>query len=256
MNIILFYESDKIDGTPDTYFFTKNDERYRHCKKVLRLKSGDKFKAGRINADSGIAEILRFDDEALSFKFFPGEKAERSFPIDLLLGFPRPIQLKRCLKDTATLGIRQIHLVPTDLGEASYLKSNLVQDEEIQKFLIEGASQAATTILPKVRVYTNLDTFFALTDFSKDTLKIVFDIHENATPLYSFLQNIQKNIKSKSSHSIILAIGNERGWTDKERSLFKDKNFHICSLGKRILKTETAVTTSCAIVLSVLGFWD
>lgn len=253
MNIILFTEEDASEEN-DIYFFSKNDDRYRHCKKILRLKVADIFKAGLINGDAGIAEILSFTDEQLRFRFTPAQKKpERmhTYPVEVLLGFPRPIQLKRCLKDMATLGVKRIHLVPTELGEASYLKSDLVQSSEMQKFLIEGATQAGSTFVPQTKLYKNLENFFTENSFSANDLKLVFDITENAHELCSFLEDK----RNERINNIFLSIGNERGWTDRERKLFRENAFSFCSLGKRILKTETAVTASLAVSLSVLGFW-
>lgn len=252
MNIILFSKKDKLQTSNDVYFFSKNDERYRHCKKILKLKVDDNFKAGIVNAEIGLAKILTFDEKHLTFKFTANEKSSELFPIDIILGFPRPIQLKRCLKDFATFGVSKIHLVPTELGEASYLKSGLTKKEESEKFLLEGASQAGTNLLPKIKLYKNIENFFDKNIFPENTLKIIFDLTENTKPIYSFLENskLEKNIQK-----IFIAIGNERGWTKNERKIFEKYSFNFCSLGKRILKTETAVTSSLAIVLSVLEFW-
>jgi RsmE family RNA methyltransferase len=51
-----------------------------------------------------------------------------------------------------------------------------------------------------------------------------------------------------------LALGSERGWTDHEVSCLENRGFDIRNLGNRILKTETAVTVSVAIILSKLGY--
>ncbi|MEL3908266.1 MAG: RsmE family RNA methyltransferase [Treponemataceae bacterium] len=268
MNIILFSENDIFDKTNQTYYFKSQDERYKHCKKILRLKVGDEFKAGRVKAEKGCGTILDFNESFLSFSFI-AEKTENDFlfPIEIILGFPRPIQLKRCLKDLSTLGVQKINLVPTKLGEASYLKSDLANEDAMEKFLLEGASQAGSTLIPKVQVYKSLKNFFAENNFSKDKtsensnkdLKIVFDLTENAKPLYTFLKEQETNFSAKTQtkhKKIFLSIGNERGWAEEERKLFKAMSFNFCSLGRHILKTETAVTTSTAIVLSVLNFWE
>ncbi|MGL4986214.1 MAG: RsmE family RNA methyltransferase, partial [Treponemataceae bacterium] len=51
---------------------------------------------------------------------------------------------------------------------------------------------------------------------------------------------------------VYAAIGNERGWTKTERELFTKWNFTSCSLGKRILRTETASTASIALLLCAM----
>ena len=48
----------------------------------------------------------------------------------------------------------------------------------------------------------------------------------------------------------------KRGWTDKERDLLREKGFTLCSMGKRVLRTESAATVSASIILSSLGYLD
>lgn len=251
MNIILLSADDICEVG---FRFGKNDDRYRHCKKILKLRVGDTFKVGLINGVKGTGTITHFDDMQLRFDFVPNETPpEPLFPITAVLGFPRPIQLKRCLKDMATLGVSNIALVPTQLGEASYLQSDLVQKSEVQKFLLEGASQAGSTLLPEVRLYRSIKNFFdsELGDDRTKDEKIILDVTDNAVPLYEHLCRFQRTAGKK----IFLAIGNERGWTDAERTLFSEHGFCSCSMGRRILKTETAVVSSISIVLSTLGLW-
>lgn len=271
MNIILFSENDIFEQTNNTYYFKSQDERYKHCKKILHLKVGDNFKAGQVNSEKGVATILDFNETFLSFSFV-AEKDNKDFlfPIEIILGFPRPIQLKRCLKDLSTLGVEKINLIPTKLGEASYLQSDLANEKMMEKFLLDGASQAGSTLIPKVQIYKSLKNFFTTNDFFKDMakantkdvlteyVKIVFDLTENTKSLYTFLQEGKIKISSKTqtkNKKIFLSIGNERGWVEEERKLFEAMSFNFCSLGRRILKTETAVTTSVAVILSVLNFW-
>lgn len=256
MNIILFSESDCRDEYSQIFFFNRSDTRYQHVKKVLRLKTGDSFKAGFINGAKGTAFILELSETELQFRFTPAEKqTDALFPLELIVGFPRPIQLKRCLKDTATLGISRIHLVPTDLGEASYLQSDLADKNEMQKFLCEGASQAGSTLLPQVTVYRSIKDFFETTPTTDTDVKIIFDVIDKTISIRSYLQQLIPHYDSQKS-KIFLAIGNERGWTAHERNIFSENHFNFCSMGKRILKTETAVTSSVAIVLNTLGFWE
>ena len=60
--------------------------------------------------------------------------------------------------------------------------------------------------------------------------------------------------KLSENQKVVAAIGSERGWTDKERDLLSEKGFKICSMGSRVMRTETAATVSASIILSKLGF--
>ena len=161
----VFYKHDK--SINNCFVFYKNDERYLHIKKVLHLKEGDVFKAGIINGKIGEAQISHLSEEKILFSFCPNkpDKVETRPlplpPIKIILGFPRPIQLRRILRDAASLGFAKIVLCGTDLGERSYLKSNPSSPEEVKKYLLDGISQAGQTMLPA----------FSLCSSGKEALK-------------------------------------------------------------------------------------
>jgi RsmE family RNA methyltransferase len=52
---------------------------------------------------------------------------------------------------------------------------------------------------------------------------------------------------------VVLAIGPERGWSDRERQLFAAAGFTRLSLGPRALRTETACTAALVLVMEKLG---
>jgi RsmE family RNA methyltransferase len=53
---------------------------------------------------------------------------------------------------------------------------------------------------------------------------------------------------------VLAAIGSERGWTDRERDLLERAGFTLCSMGSRILRTETAATVASSIILDAMGY--
>ena len=63
-------------------------------------------------------------------------------------------------------------------------------------------------------------------------------------------------LEKEGSAKIVAAIGSERGWTDDERDLLEKNNFTLCSMGCRILRTETAATVAASIILNSMGFLE
>ncbi|WP_162510898.1 RsmE family RNA methyltransferase, partial [Treponema endosymbiont of Eucomonympha sp.] len=49
------------------------------------------------------------------------------------------------------------------------------------------------------------------------------------------------------------AVGSERGWTERERGALTEAGFTLCSLGERVLRTETAATAAAALILDAMG---
>jgi RsmE family RNA methyltransferase len=56
-----------------------------------------------------------------------------------------------------------------------------------------------------------------------------------------------------SGQPLLCAIGAERGWTHRERELLTAQGFTLCSLGARVLRTETACTAAASLILGAMG---
>ena len=242
MNIVLF-EKNEISCP-----LKLNDERAQHILKILHKKEGDTFSCGIIKGMAGKAEIIHISEEGIKFSFEPESDGKPLNPLKMIIGFPRPIQLKRLLRDVAALGIQEIHLTGTELGEKSYMKSNLLERGTAYKMLLDGTVQAASTHIPELFLHQNLKE--CLQEISKNPaeLKIALDNVNASENLFSFMQNRTQKFP------VIAAIGSERGWTDNERQLLEKSGFTRCSMGQRIMRTETAATVASSIILASAGF--
>jgi RsmE family RNA methyltransferase len=56
--------------------------------------------------------------------------------------------------------------------------------------------------------------------------------------------------------SLVLVIGPERGWSDRERRLLEGEGFSRLSLGRRALRTETACTAAVVLAMEKIGELD
>ena len=145
------------------------------------------------------------DALVLSFTFDTDPSAP--YPLSLLIGFPRPICTKRILKDLTTLGVASIHLVATELGEKSYRDSRIWKNGEYLQPLKEGAEQAHSTRIPEVSFHHSLKASF--TSLPPETDLIALDNIENDFRLSQY--------RPRKSGAL-LAIGSERGWSDRDRT--------------------------------------
>lgn len=238
MNICLF-SSDEIKSP-----LPLRDERAQHIIKVLHKKPGDEFTAGIIGGESGMARITAIDDSGISFDFTAGGDGKPLTKLEMIIGFPRPIQLKRLLRDIAALGVGRVHLTGTDLGEKSYMQSTLVERGAAYKMLLDGTVQAGSTHVPELCLYKTLDE--CLEAVGADGLLLALD---NVNPS----ARLGDTVKEGSEARVVAAIGSERGWTDRERRLLESKGYVRCGMGERIMRTETAATVAGAIILSGLG---
>ncbi|MEE8441909.1 MAG: RsmE family RNA methyltransferase [Spirochaetia bacterium] len=224
-----------------------DDARVQQIRKVLRLGVGDRLRAGIVNGVSGTAVIEVLDDRRMCLRFEadePSAPAGRSEPaapdpVDLLLGHPRPIVLRRLLRDLGTIGIRRLIVTPTELGERSYLRATMWRN--IRPFLIEGAAQAGVTRLMEVQRCLSL-TDGIRTAAGADQMRVV--LHPSAD------RTLGAALAACSAASLLLAVGSERGWAGKELELLIDAGFEIADMGERTLRTESAAVVAGWIALA------
>lgn len=260
MNICLF-TPEEISKPLDL-----RDERAQHIIKILHKKEGDSFSAGIINSAAGKATITKidihtecsadkrktFDAGSISFTFEPLTDGKPLYPLTMIIGFPRPIQLKRLLRDMAGLGVCSIHLCVTELGEKSYLKSDLATGNSTYQMLYEGTEQAASTHVPQIFMHSSLKE--CLEQVEKENCqhsRLALDNINAKTSLGSFItQNPLYDSNINKPLNTVAAIGSERGWTNTERTLLEQFGYTRLSMGQRVLRTETASTVAASLILN------
>ncbi|MCR5699052.1 MAG: 16S rRNA (uracil(1498)-N(3))-methyltransferase [Treponemataceae bacterium] len=243
MNIVLFDESEINQS------LKKGDERFEHCVKILKKKVGDSFDAGIIGGMAGKAVIKSLDENEIHFEFEPLTDGKKLYPLTMMIGFPRPIQLKRLFRDMAGLGVEKILLCGTELGEKSYMQGDIARVEKARELLKEGSVQAASTHVPEIEKFDDVRLCLSSIEKSDDVFLVALDNINPECSLSDFLGRIDFTKKTR----IVAAIGSERGWTDSERAMFKKARFTLCSMGCRVLRTETASTVAASIILDRMG---
>ena len=263
MNICLF--SDQEISKP----LSLRDPRGEHIVKILHKKEGDSFSAGIIGGQAGKATITKistferkspdgkktFSDGEIEFTFTPESDGKPLYPLEMIIGFPRPIQLKRLLRDMAGLGVEAVHLCVTELGEKSYLKSDLATSDAGKIMLLEGSQQAASTHVPKLSMHSSLSDSLKSAGFENKIL-LALDNVNPSSDLFSHLADLKEKGLLNKDTKILAAIGSERGWTENERREMEEKGFIRLSMGKRVLRTETASTVAASLILAFMGFLD
>ncbi len=251
VNIILFDNSELGKPLP------RRDERTIHLLKVLHKKPGDTFDAGIIGGFVGIGLIENIGfDGSLHYSLNIREDPPPRTPIRVGVGFPRPIQLKRLLRDLSNFGIECIDLFSTDLGEKSYRNTTLLTDGGARAALIEGAVQSRDTQLPKIAVYHSLDAWLEEHPWESNASGEASFLNHSA-PLLIAPDNVRPegamaNLTQRNK-SMVLAVGSERGWSDRERDILEHTGFLRMSIGKRALRTETACIAAVTLAMEKIG---
>jgi len=138
-------------------------------------------------------------------------------------------------------------LLCTDLGEKSYRDTKLLTDGGARAALVEGAALARDVLLPELAVYPSLAAWLRIPPLRNGAVLIAAD---NVRPGGSFagLAPIHPQ-----ENNIVLAVGSERGWSGRERELLENAGFTRLSMGKRVLRTETACTAAAVLLMEKMG---
>ena len=138
------------------------------------------------------------------------------------------------------------------------MKSTLVEKGEAYKMLLDGTVQAGGTYVPKIFLHNSLNECinYCIQNTKEESIKIALDNINARASLKEQLRQDLENVKIKKNVRALAAIGSERGWTDKERRFLEESGFVRCSMGNRIMRTETAATVAGAIILNELDYLD
>ena len=238
MNLLLF-ESNEIKNENVVSF---RDRRSEHIINILGCRPGDTVRAGVINGPIGTGEILTIHGRGkraeVTLRFTSHDfQPEQPFA-DLILGLVRPIMLKRLLAQVASLGVGRIFLINANRVEKSFFEAGLLKDENFRPYLVQGLEQAKDTRLPQVSIHKRFKPF--VEDFIptvSQTYSRMLVAHPEAEKSLKQLGGVEQNGR------ILLAVGPEGGWIDFEVEKLVEQSFIPVSMGKRILRTDTAVVS-------------
>lgn len=221
-------------------------ELYRHMARVLRLKEGSEVK---LTDDSGrefCGVIEEVGAKALTVRVKAVESEPEQEPglrVTLYQGLPKGEKLDLILQKCTELGISE--LVTFD-AERSIVKlrgdKSAGRLERCEKIVQEAARQSGRRSPPKVSIGGSLDVVLRE---ARHTVKLLLWEGEQTTKLRETLDAYQ------SPKTVAIVVGPEGGLSTKEVEQAIACGFTPISLGRRILRTETAGLA----MLSILQFY-
>lgn len=154
----------------------------------------------------------------------------------LLLSIVKFDAFEWALEKATELGVSRIVPLAAARSEKALLAAAVKRADRWQKILLESSQQSRRVQLPALAPLAKPEAAFAA---PTDEVKILLSESPEAQPLRHVLSG-------PHSASATLAIGPEGGWTDAEFAAARACSFLEASLGKLILRTETAVVAALA----------
>ncbi|MFH1826119.1 MAG: 16S rRNA (uracil(1498)-N(3))-methyltransferase [bacterium] len=212
-------------------------------KNVLRLKPGAEIELLDGRGNVYFARIRELATDKVTCEIISTQQADSTAKIKITLAqcLPKAKKMDLIIQKCTELGAAEI--IPV-LSERSIAKGD--KNERWQKIAKEAAEQSGRTTIPKIAPLTNL----------ADVLKVQADLKlipwelENQESLKEALISKYPNIHSPITQSpdILILIGPEGGFSKSEVNQASLAGFIAVSLGKNILRTETAGLAALAMI--------
>lgn len=215
---------------------------------VYELSDGERVWLGRI-AD---ISIRKRGDNRIEFALVePIAAREPSLKIQLLISLIKFDRFEWCLEKATELGVSAIVPLAAARTDKPLLAAAEKRVERWQRILMESAQQSRRLRPPGISCAIRPADAFAQ---STAACKILLSERADAKPVNVTLASTAgSSVGSSIGSSAALAIGPEGGWTDDEIAVGRAAGFLETSLGENILRTETAVLASLAILHFSLG---
>ena len=233
---------DKTQFNGEAYVITGGD--YNHIKNVLRMQVGERFLVSS-NGLSSLCELSSFSGDSVIATVVEKDYLSTNLPIDLYLlqGMPKSDKLELIIQKAVELGANAI--VPVDTARA------IVKIEEKKKEQKRERWQAISESAAKQSKRNVVPTVYAPLSF-KNALKMAEDFDVFIVP-YECAEGMAATKEAlsliKPNSKVGVLIGPEGGFTEEEIELATKCGGKIISLGKRILRAETAAITALSMVM-------
>ena len=238
-----FVAKDKIDGTT----ITIDTDDVSHIKRVLRLNIGDSITVCDSAATDYTAEITDISDKAVVCRILSKEKnnAEPNISATIFQALPKATKMELIIQKNTELGV--VRIVPCELSRCVVKldsKDAKKKCERWQKIADEAAKQSGRGVLPTV------SDVMKFKDAVKEMKKsdIYFVPYESAEEI-----TLKSVLTEKTGTTVAFMIGPEGGFSPEEAEYLKNENVPLVTLGKRILRTETAGMAVLSMVMYEIG---
>ena len=218
-----------------------NKSKINHLRNVLRLSEGSKLDLFDGKGNSSICKIVSLEKKKIVLEQIGDTEFQQPERINLkvLMPYIKKENLFLAIQKVTEIGVSNISLFRPDNIDQSIKKKNLSKiNEKALSIIAQACEQNGSNIVPDFEIYEDLSSAI-----DRDSFSIFFDL--DATNDFQSIKSIEDDIT--------IITGPESGFSKKEREFLNAKTSHNISLGKNILRAETAPITALSVIKSNLG---
>ena len=221
-------------------------ENAQHAK-VLRLKPGEQVLLCDGNGQEALAEIASSDGGSVTLNILQrrASQSEASVFVSVYMAFPKSDKLEHVIQKATELGACEIVAFPSarcvSRPDEKSIRKKL---ERWQKIAASAAEQSGRGRIPRVLILSSFQEALARAA-ACDKALLFYENEESLT--------LQSALNASSYQTVSLLTGPEGGLEESEVLQAREAGLQVCTLGKRILRCETAPLCALSAVMYASG---
>lgn len=220
-------------------------DEFRHLSSVMRTRVGENIE---LFCGDGYVYLARVDEITKRYAtIFVINKtkstAEPTITLDVFQALAKGEKLSLITQKITELGASSLYLFDSKFAD---VKANTHKAERLDAITISACKQCGRTIPLKINGVISIKQMADMVSGYDEFLVL----YENATGLT--LADKIVDMEKHGAKKVAVVIGAEGGFAEDEIKMLEKSGATIVSLGKRILRTETASIISSAVIMQML----
>ena len=222
---------------------TLGTDEARHLRDVLRLKAGDEvyvFDGRGREFRCSVVNMSRHDAQLHIEAEVEPAKPESQLQLNLCVALLKGEKFDLVVQKATELGVSKVTPLITRYADI-HLRDESDAAKRVgrwQRIALEAAKQSGRAFVPEI------GTPVAFESVTAEGLGVMFS-ERGGEALESLIEHAPTHVTA--------LVGSEGGWSDEELESARARDFHVITLGGRVLRAETAAITVTALLQHIFG---
>lgn len=221
-----------------------------HIKNVLRMKIGEEINVSDGSGDKEIrCGIIGFTDDTVECEIRFVKESDHELPnkVYLFQGLPKADKMETIIQKNIELGVFEI--VPVSMKRCVVKLDEKKASGKVSRW--QGIAEAAAKqskrgVIPKIENPMSFKEAVNYASKNCEVLLLPYELSEGMDATRKILGSIEPG------QSVAIFIGPEGGFDPEEVKYAEEAGFKAITLGKRILRTETAGMCVMSVLMYLL----
>ena len=223
---------------------TLEGDEFHHLTNVMRSRVSERVCIFNGNGIFYFGEVKNIAKKFAEIKIIDEQKSENEpeYELSVFQALAKGDKLSLIMQKITEIGAKKLCLFESSFCD---VKANTHKQERLESIAVSAAKQCGRATI------TETEGIFSIKEIAEkinnyDAFYVAYENKDGLT-LAKHLINNKLNIKK-----VAIMIGAEGGFSEAEINTLKDNGAIIVSLGKRILRTETAAIVCAGVIMQIL----